>query len=630
MPRIATYDLNGRLAASFRLPLRIFRYISDIRRYRLRVPASYYKVHLMSRLTSLKQAQDLTDLAKLLGYTPSGLSFILYRMPDTAKYRVFEISKKSGGTRTIKAPADQLALLQTRLSELLSDCVQELTRDNPLFWAASHGFRKGRTIVSNADAHCKRRYVFNVDIADFFDTINFGRVRGFFIKDRSFSVAPKVATLIAQIACRDNSLPQGSPCSPVISNLVANILDARLLRLAKHSRCTYTRYADDLTFSTNQRLFPQEIAREMAGADWAVGKRLNEVIEGAGFKLNPNKTRMSLRRSRQSVTGLVVNGKPNVRQDYYRSVRAMCCSLFSTGQWHRPLPKGGGPIELVDNLRPLEGSLSHIYFVKARRDRTHKQNKDAGYFPPKATVELYRQFLFYKHFVASTLPTIVTEGTSDITYLKCALRSLAAKFPSLASRKDGKTVLEISFLNPSGTSRSVINLGHGTAGQASLIDQYENRLKNYKHLPLAQPVIIVCDNDDGPDKVFKNAAKKAGMSVSKNTVEPFYHLGHNLYLVKVPEGAPPANRDIEDLFPTTLLGTLIDGKPFDKNKEHGDHSAYGKVIFADQVVRPNAATINFTAFEDILERIASCVAHYASISAAKVPATPVAATSSFP
>ena len=239
----------------------------------------------MSKLFALKHATTLSDLAKIVGFTPSGLSYVLYRIPKSVKYTVFTIPKKTGGKRTIKAPTERLELLQLRLAELLTESVKQIERDNPSFYVAAHGFRKGHTIISNANPHRRRRYVFNVDIADFFNSINFGRVRGFFIKDRSFGLAPEVATVIAQIACNENSLPQGSPCSPIISNLVANILDARLLRLAKHARCTYTRYADDLTFSTNEILFPTEIARELAGAEWGVGQRLLETVEGAGFRL---------------------------------------------------------------------------------------------------------------------------------------------------------------------------------------------------------------------------------------------------------------------------------------------------------------------------------------------------------
>src|SRR5207253_493823 len=85
-------------------------------------------------------------------------------------------------------------------------------------------------------------------------------VRGYFIRDKNFVLNEKVATVIAQIACHENALPQGSPCSPVISNLIAHVLDTHLVRLASRVGCTYSRYADDLTFSTNKKPFPREIA----------------------------------------------------------------------------------------------------------------------------------------------------------------------------------------------------------------------------------------------------------------------------------------------------------------------------------------------------------------------------------
>jgi hypothetical protein len=213
-----------------------------------------------------------------------------------------------------------------------------------------------------------------------------------YLGNAGFGLDPAVATVIAQIACHENALPQGSPCSPVISNLVANILDARLLRLAKASGCTFTRYADDLTFSTNKTIFPSEIAKELAGAEWEVGKQLQDLIERSGYTLNIAKTRMSLRQSRQTVTGLVVNEKPNISQDYYRCVRAMCHSVFTTGSWYSPVQTAGAVPVPTASLRPVEGMLSHIYFVKARRDRSHKMNKDAGFISPKTPTRLYKEF----------------------------------------------------------------------------------------------------------------------------------------------------------------------------------------------------------------------------------------------
>ncbi len=583
----------------------------------------------MSSREKLQKAKSLSDLAKLLGFTPKGISYVLYGMDAARKYRSFDIPKKSGDdVRTIHAPEPQLALLQTRLAKLLYACIDEKKKADRRFWFASHGFHRGRTIVSNAEVHRRRRFVFNLDLENFFGTINFGRVRGVFIHDSMFSLEPKVATIIAQIACHDNALPQGSPCSPVISNLIGNILDSRLL--ARDAHCTYTRYADDLTFSTNEKLFPTEIAVNLHGTDWKVGKKLGKEIQKSGFSINPDKTRMSLRRSRQTVTGLVVNDKVNINQEYYRAARAMCHSLFREGSYFKP---GNNPADTTDNLNPLDGMLSHIYFVKARRDRKKGVNKranDAGEFnPPHAPKELYRKFLFYKYFAAPKAPLIVTEGKTDITYLQCAIRALVKKFPLLGKEEgNGKVTRLVHFLKPTGTTPDILDLNPGTSGQANLINNYKKNLKKYTHKPMSNPVIVLCDNDDGSKTVFKNAEQKGGTKITKTTINHFYYLGENLYLVKVPEGTTHPEGKIEDLFKQALLKTKLNGKSFSRQKNYDKDTHYGKTAFAEYV-RANAGTVGFSGFKDLLERIEAVLKHYATILAAR-SAPPVPATAAAP
>ncbi len=571
----------------------------------------------MEILNKLKAAKSLEDIAPLLGFTPKGLSYILYVMKAESKYSKFEVPKKSAGSRTILAPTPQLKLLQGRLAKLLTECVKEIQTGKKNYWRSSHGFQPGKTIVSNAEVHRRRRFVFNVDLSDFFGTINFGRVRGFFLRDKSFALGPNVATIIAQIVCHENVLPQGSPCSPIISNLIGNIMDVRLLALARDCGCTYTRYADDLTFSTNEKLFPTEIAINTWGAEWTIGKRLELEINRTGFKVNPSKTRMSLRRSRQTVTGLVVNAKANINIDYYRAARAMCHSLFRSGHYHKPREKAAEP---SDNLAPLEGMLSHIHFVKARRDRHPRVNKLAEkateFRPPQAPVDLYRRFLVYKYFLAPEAALIITEGISDITYLQCAIRSLGKDFPLLAEAKDGQLRRRVNFLRSTPTIRDVLNLGNGTAGQASLISHYSKTVEDFDFKPMKSPVIILCDNDDGAKGVFKNAKTKSSVDVSHTTTASFYFLGENLYLVKVPEGTPPQMREIEALFPADLLATTIDGKALDLKKDHGNEEAYGKVVFAEKVVRAKWKSIDFSGFAPLLSRLEDCITHHDAIVAA--------------
>jgi RNA-directed DNA polymerase len=248
----------------------------------------------VASLQKLRDAKTLEDVAKLLGFTPSGLAYVLFKIPDGEKYKIFEIKKRSGGKRLIKAPEPSLKLAQRRLAKYLYECLAELQKETPGRRSLAHGFEKNRSIMTNASLHKRRRYVLNLDLEDFFPSINFGRVRGFFIKDHHFALQEKVATVLAQVACHDHTLPQGSPCSPVISNLIGHLLDMRLVRFAKIHKCTYSRYADDITFSTSRKEFPTELAVPVAGtvSDWELGAELRDKIEHSGFKINDKKTRM--------------------------------------------------------------------------------------------------------------------------------------------------------------------------------------------------------------------------------------------------------------------------------------------------------------------------------------------------
>lgn len=273
-------------------------------------------------LASIKGATDLRGVAKLLEVKTGMLSYVLYKQPKSELYKKFEISKKTGGVREISAPCPHLKLIQQRLAAVLVGCYSELKKSNisvvknknHVRREVSHGFVKGRGIISNGQEHITRRFVFNADLSDFFGTINFGRVRGFFIKDKHFLLSPATATILAQIACNENKLPQGSPCSPVISNLIGHILDMRLVELAFQQGCTYTRYADDLTFSTNKLDFPTAIAVPKEGDPhgWLPGSGLQNIVKKCGFSLNEKKTRLQYRDSRQEVTGLTEIGRAHV------------------------------------------------------------------------------------------------------------------------------------------------------------------------------------------------------------------------------------------------------------------------------------------------------------------------------
>ncbi|WP_416665901.1 reverse transcriptase domain-containing protein [Egbenema bharatensis] len=249
----------------------------------------------------------------------------LYKIPHTDQYTSFDIPKKNGGSRTILAPSSTLKILQRKLSQVLY-CVYRVK-------PSVHGYAPQKNIVTNAHVHSNKRYVLNLDLKNFFGSINFGRVRGMFMA-KPYNLNAEVATVLAQICCHNNQLPQGAPTSPIVSNMLCAKLDSQLQQLAKKYSCTYTRYADDITFSTTLPKFPHQLASTISDEDkdqLVIGEALAAVIESNGFEVNYEKIRLQDSKNRQRVTGLTVNKFPNVDRRYVRQIRAMLHSWEKYG-----------------------------------------------------------------------------------------------------------------------------------------------------------------------------------------------------------------------------------------------------------------------------------------------------------
>jgi RNA-directed DNA polymerase len=526
----------------------------------------------------------------------------------------------------IQAPSDDLKLLQKNLSNLLQDCAAELNTTHGWADQIAHGFKRDRSILSNACRHRGRRWVFNLDLADFFDTINFGRVRGFFISNRHFSLHPKVATILAQIACHNNTLPQGSPCSPVISNLVAHILDIRLVSLAAKTGSTYTRYADDLTFSTNLPDFPSEIAVKQGtqGHDWIAGNQLSQIIARSGFIVNAAKSRMQYRNSRQEVTGLVVNKKVNIRSEYRRTVRAMVHRLFTTGAFHCALPKTanvtGAPQQIDGTLAQLHGMLGHIDSVDLYNKKLLHTSGNAAPNPQAqihSKQSQYRRFLIFHYFYSAPAPVIVCEGKTDNIYIIEAIKRLGANYPSLASVSPTNVIsprVKI-FRYPDTSTGRILELTGGTGELKHFIRKYRDDIKKFKAPGLTQPVIVLVDNDPGGKDVggvISNIIKK-----QVKWTEPYIHVVANLYVMPTPLVAGATESAVEDFFSPHTLGTVLGGKTFRRNPPFDSSLHYSKAIFADQVIKKNAYAIDFNGFVPILNSLAGIVTDYAAKQMAK-------------
>jgi len=244
------------------------------------------------------------------------------REPGTgldSRYQTHALPKKRGGERLIAAPDSQLKWLQRRIA-----CrVLERGEINE----AAHGFRRGRSIVTNAEPHVGQQMVVNLDIKDFFPSTS--RYQVWRALDYSFGegLSRNVLLLLADICCFAGGLPIGAPTSPGLANLVLRPADAALSKAAQAHDIVYTRYADDLTFSGHtdtHRIIPF----------------VAQVLDDYGYELEPAKINIFRRGRRQIVTGLVVNEKVNVPRRVRRRLRAAVHSRSQGRQatWHdRPM-----------------------------------------------------------------------------------------------------------------------------------------------------------------------------------------------------------------------------------------------------------------------------------------------------
>lgn len=266
---------------------------------------------LLLEFSSLSTKHQLADLLQI---SSAKLDYFAFRFPKKDQYKSFYISKRNGDQRRIDTPASSLKIIQQKLNYIF----QLLYTVHP----SAHGFVKGRSVVTHAKHHVNKRFVLNVDIENFFPTIHFGRIYGLF-QSYPYNCNKKIATYLASLCTYNNCLPQGAPTSPILSNMICYKLDQDLLNLARQNGCYYSRYADDISFSTFQRRMPRAIVIHSKRNGWLPSAKLVEILENNDFKLNLSKINLKKKDNRQEVTGVIVNKKLNAKRKYIRQIRSM-------------------------------------------------------------------------------------------------------------------------------------------------------------------------------------------------------------------------------------------------------------------------------------------------------------------
>lgn len=588
-------------------------------------------------------------LASALGIPIKQLTGLLYGVKIENCYTTFTISKKNGSERTISAPNKSLKYVQRKLARLLLKRYEEFLTEKNTKNRISHAFFKGKSIKTNALPHRNKRYVLNVDLQDFFDSIHFGRVHGFF-KNNDFFKLPDVATVIAQLTCYEGVLPQGAPTSPIISNLICQILDYKIIELCQEYHLTYTRYADDLTFSTNEKNFANNYQDFL--------DKLDELVNRSGFKINAEKTHFQEYNGRQIVTGLSVNKKLNVKKDFYKHTRSMAHSLYKTGKFmingkEGTLNQLEGRFSFINDLVKYNNRLEELPSLKLNSIEYKKnlQFTDGKEFEVKkneqkqildwkknlSTLSIrekdYQKFLFYKYFIANTNITVVTEGKTDSKYIKAALRKYYAEYPELVTKEKDGFKYKINFLPRTKRMRYFFGfLSGGGSDQIQLLNYFINRdnhisrnyIKYFKEIsedvPLPQkPTVFLLDNEWKDKKPLDNIIRVlcSAQNLRKNDIiqkihtDYLYHVDLNAFLMTLPvdNSDPEREVEIENLFEleklnTELIKPLHDGKKFDIKKEHDDDKSIGKEIFANTILTNyDSEIIDFSKFKPLLDKL---------------------------
>lgn len=332
---------------------------------------------------------DVAALAKAMGVSMGELRFLSFNR-KTSKinhYKQFYLPKKSGGQRLISAPMPRLKNLQYWILNniLYKKEVHE----------AAQGFVPERSIVSNAEKHTGKAVVINMDMKDFFPSVTYKRVKGLF---KALGYSEQIATILALLSTEaetdqvvmdgeryfvakgERKLPQGAPTSPAITNLICHRLDNRFEGMAKKLGWIYSRYADDISLSSDRTTNINRIL-------W----QSRQIIENEGFQLHPNKLKVMRKGSQQEVTGIVVNERTNVSRKTLKGFRSVLHKIEKNGI--QGLTWGNGFILLTiqgfaNYIKMVNPEKGEKYVLQVKNILARPENKAAlaNYWKNKAEI----------------------------------------------------------------------------------------------------------------------------------------------------------------------------------------------------------------------------------------------------
>ena len=333
---------------------------------------------IASKARDMKTSKDLLELINEIRLTSGydGLKKIepkqlaLYCNPSSrvTRYRKFSIPKKSGGRREIASPMPKLRAILWPVKEILDSLYEPAP--------CVMGFIACRSVVDNAKLHLGQNYVLNLDLKDFFPSIHQARVWKR-LQLPPFNFTQEVANVVAGLCAikieedgeKKYVLPQGAPTSPILTNIICEKLDRRLSAIAAKHNLRYSRYADDMTFSSMHGVL---------SLDGEVFADIVKTIEGQGFTVNPLKTRLQKRGERQEVTGLVISNKVNTTRHYIRELDLLLFvwekfgyekALARLVSDRKDIPGKGKRNVSLESV--VGGKLNYLNMVKGEKDKVY-------------------------------------------------------------------------------------------------------------------------------------------------------------------------------------------------------------------------------------------------------------------
>lgn len=277
------------------------------------------------------------------------------------RYYYFTIPKKNGNKREINSPDIYLKNIQKLINILL-----QIVFENNAHYC-TNGFLINRNITRNAIPHINKRYVLNLDIENFFPSISFRRIKSV-LSYNPFNLTndrEEIGFIISNICTQKGILPQGAPTSPILSIIATQKLDRNVSKKCIQNKIKYTRYADDLTFSSNRKIFNDDFI-----------DNITKIIEKENFNVNKSKTTLKNSNERQEVTGIIVNKKLNINRKFLKKVRTILHNWEKSGinytqqifqkdyKTHRDCP---------DFRNVLSGYIGFIGIVRGKSDKMYNQ-----------------------------------------------------------------------------------------------------------------------------------------------------------------------------------------------------------------------------------------------------------------